>query len=57
MRKWPQPQPITNPRSPRRPLSVVGLLALFILCILSSAIALWAVGSVIVWLLNLTLGR
>ena len=54
MSKWPQPQPITNPRSP---LSVVGLLALFILCILSSAIALWAVGSVIVWLLNLMIGR
>ena len=54
MRKWPQPQPITNPR---RTLSVVGLLALFVLCILSSAIALWAVGSFIVWLLNLTLGR
>ena len=53
--KW--PQPITNPRRPRRPLSVVGLLALFILCILSSAIALWAVGSVIVWLLNLMIGR
>jgi hypothetical protein len=46
MRKWPQPQPITNPR---RPLSVAGVLALFLLGVLASGVAIWTVGSVIVW--------
>ena len=45
MGKWPTPQPNMNQR---RPFSVAGVLALFILCVAVAWLAVWTVGSVLI---------